>query len=135
LWPGDHEDLCGTSSFFFFQPMDIIIRKNLIIATFLTNWYITPWQHNTSINRNKLWNSYLVCAIRHCSPACLVHNFRCQWYTVISWPEKCIQYWGQDYSKSSGQKCFLVSYIKFTIFRSMDKIFADKKCSNESQHI
>jgi hypothetical protein len=25
------------------------------IATFLTNWYITPWQHNTSINRNKLW--------------------------------------------------------------------------------
>jgi hypothetical protein len=53
------------------------------IATFLTNWYITPWQHNTSINRNKLWNSYLVCAIRHCSPACLVHNFRCQWYTVV----------------------------------------------------
>ena len=53
------------------------------IATFLTNWHITPWQHNTSINRNKLWNSYLVCAIRHCSPACLVHNFRCQWYTVI----------------------------------------------------
>ena len=53
------------------------------IATFLTNWYITPWQHNTSINRNTLWNSYLVCAIRHCSPACLVHNFRCQWYTVI----------------------------------------------------
>ena len=53
------------------------------IATFLTNWYITPWQHNKSINRNKLWNSYLVCAIRHCSPACLVHNFRCQWYTVI----------------------------------------------------
>jgi hypothetical protein len=53
------------------------------IATFLTNWHITPWQHNTSINRNKSWNSYLVCAIRHCSPACLVHNFRCQWYTVL----------------------------------------------------
>jgi hypothetical protein len=55
------------------------------IATFLTNWYITPWQHNTSINRNKLWNSYLVCVIRHCSPACLVHNFRCQWYP-FGWP-------------------------------------------------
>jgi hypothetical protein len=44
----------------------------------------TPWQHNTSINRNKLWNSHLVFAIRHCSPACLVHNFRCQWCTVIT---------------------------------------------------
>jgi hypothetical protein len=53
------------------------------IATFLSNWHITPWQHNASINRNKLWNSYLVCAIRHCSRACLVHNFRYQWYTVI----------------------------------------------------
>jgi hypothetical protein len=52
------------------------------IATFLTNWHITSWQHNTSINRNKIWNSYLVCVVRHCSPACLVHNFRCQWYTV-----------------------------------------------------
>ena len=52
------------------------------IATFLTNWHITPWQHNTSINRNKLCNSYLMCAIRHCSPACLVNNFRCKWYTV-----------------------------------------------------
>jgi hypothetical protein len=51
-------------------------------ATFLAKWHITPWQHNTSLNRKKLWNSYLVCAIRHCSPACLVHNFRCQWYTV-----------------------------------------------------
>jgi hypothetical protein len=70
------------------------------IATFHTNWYITPWQHNTSINRNKLWNSYLMCAIRHCSPACLVHNFRCQWYTVYSeklvipnlWPSVYINY-------------------------------------------
>ena len=52
------------------------------IATFLTNWHITPWQHNTGINRYKFWNSYLVCAIHHCFPACLVHNFRCQWYTV-----------------------------------------------------
>jgi hypothetical protein len=41
------------------------------IATFHTNWHMTPWQHNTSIKRNKLWNSFLVCAIRHCSPACL----------------------------------------------------------------
>ena len=27
------------------------------IATFLANWHITPWQHNTSLNRNTLWNS------------------------------------------------------------------------------
>jgi len=39
--------------------------------------------------------------------------------------EKCIQYWGQNYSKSSGQKYFLVSHIKFTIFRNMDTIFSD----------
>jgi hypothetical protein len=44
----------------------------------------TCQNNHASINRNKLWNSHLVCVIRHCSPACLVHNFRCQWYTVTT---------------------------------------------------
>ena len=80
-------DSIWSVAWLFWQVPDALIlslKRRIKHATFLRNWHITPWQHNTTINRNKLWNSYLVCGIRHCSPACLVYNFRCQWYLVIN---------------------------------------------------
>ena len=103
-----------------------------IIATFLTNWHITPWQHNTSINRNKLWNSYLMCAIRHCSPACLVHNFRCQCFTVQQALNKYVRkmsltydtcafrvFWDVSHKFHNKKKDFVISLEDFEYFHTL----------------